>query len=125
MRVSRVWLLLLCGTGFLFAEHFIVKKTKQIIAAYTDQWCDQFGQFLQLCADFDAQRSVMQKQGVKDILNACESGQEVELGQWAKEDQQCAVQKLRALNELLQKTTRACEEYVQLMKKNAPIAKKT
>jgi len=125
MRVLSLLFFLLCGTGLLFAEHFIVKKTKQMVVSYADQWCEQFGRFLQLCADFDAHRSVMQKQGVKEILSACESGTAVDLAQLPAEDQKRLVQKLRTLNELLQQVANASEEYAQLVQKKKPSSTKT
>jgi len=100
---------------FLFADNvtdcFIVKKTKQAVVAYEDQWCDAFGKLLQLLADFDMQKSTLQKNGIKHIMHAIESGNDIALARLPKAEQQAAVQGLHKLIDQVQKATVGCQAY--------------
>ena len=98
------------------ADNFIVKKTKQVIVAYADQWCDLFGKLLQSLADLDIQKSMLQKKGINHIMHAIESGNDIAIARLPKSDQQAAVQELQKLTDQVQKTTMACELYTKKLK---------
>jgi len=99
----------------LFAENFIVKKAKQIIVNYDDQWCDLFGKLIQLFADFDMQRSTLQKKGIKEIMCTFESGTDLAFSQLSKVQQKEAVVALQDIIEQLGKATRMLNEYNKKM----------
>lgn len=113
MRNTFLLLLLLSGASVLIAEHFIVKKTKQVMISYTDQWCDLFGQLLQSFAELDMQKSIIQKNGIHDVVCSVASGKEIALSQYTEKDQQKIVHELRTLHDLVQQVTKACQKYTK------------
>ena len=113
MRNTFLLLLLLSGASVLIAEHFIVKKTKQVMISYTDQWCDLFGQLLQSFAELDMQKSIIQKNGIHDVVCSVASGKEIALSQYTEKDQQKIVHELRTLHDRVQQVTKACQKYTK------------
>lgn len=101
------------STPFLFSEpeSFIVKKTKQIVLPYEDQWSDLFAQLLQLFADLDAEKSAIQKMGIQSIVHCVHTGDEIPIAGLSSVKKKEAVQELKQLVDQLQRTVRMCSAY--------------
>ncbi len=115
MRKKYLFICFMGVATVLLAENFLVKKTKQIIVNYDDQWCDLFGKLMQFLADFDMQKSILQKKGIKEIMCAFESGADLAFSKLSKAQQQEMVAELQKIIEQVEKATQGFDAYNKKM----------
>ena len=81
--------------SMLCSENFIVKKAKQAVVSYDDQWCDLFGTLMQELAEFDVQRGSVQKKGIQEIMKMVEGSKDCLFSELPKSEQQAAITQLQ------------------------------
>jgi len=93
------------------AENFIVQKAKQMVVSYDDQWCALFAKVMEACADYDREKSFLQKNGIKEIIELCESDSHGSFAQLPAEHQKELVVELQKVYDQLHKAQQSVSAY--------------